>query len=283
MAQPSAENEFALMMHERIVSLEQLVDGLCRDLDARAPLPPATAFSIDSRIRGWYFSVKVWADAWPQDEDAEDRSIRAVLEEAGRSGGKGNLSLVLCKHDTREAQCNHLRLALAMDRLAHPDMATAMEVDGEGDLEDMLGRRVLCIEGILDTHDSAFDPATFGAAIERVWRSMLLDRGFDNMEALSAKGQQFKDASCMVYGGRSMQEVALPALWQNLVHAANGRERQYWMQGGGVQCECDAESFELGDPMKLAADLALSTQLGDSEINLQHPRALAALQALYDA
>ena len=67
MAQPSAENEFALMMHERIVSLEQLVDGLCRDLDARAPLAPATAFSIDSRIRGWYFSVKVWADAWPQD------------------------------------------------------------------------------------------------------------------------------------------------------------------------------------------------------------------------
>ncbi|KAK9833890.1 hypothetical protein WJX74_009026 [Apatococcus lobatus] len=200
-----------------------------------------------------------------------------------RSGGKGNLSLVLCKHDTREAQCNHLRLALAMDRLAHPDMATAMEVDGEGDLEDMLGRRELCIEGILDTHDPAFDPATFGAAIERVWRSMLLDRGFDNMEALSAKGQQFKDASCMVYGGRSMQEVALPALWQNLVHAANGRERQYWMQGGVVQCECDAESFELGDPMKLAADLALSTQLGDSDINLQHPRALAALQALYDA
>lgn len=53
MAQPSVENKFALMMHERIVSLEQLVDGLRRDLDARAPLPPATAFSIDGRIRGW--------------------------------------------------------------------------------------------------------------------------------------------------------------------------------------------------------------------------------------
>lgn len=283
MAIPSAENQFALMMHERIVSLEQLVDGLCRDLDARAPLPPATAFSIDSRTRGWYFSVKVWADAWPQDEDTEDSSIHAVLEEAGRSGGKGNLSLVLCKHDTHEAQCNHLRLALAMDRLAHPDMATAMEVDGEGNLDDMLGRRVLCIEGIIDTHDAAFDPATFGAAIERVWQSMLLDRGFNNMEALSAKGQQLKDAGCMVYGGRSMQEVALPPLWQNLVHAANGQERRYWLQGGVAQCEYGAESFQLGDPIKLAADLALSTQLGDADVKLEHPRALAALQALYDA
>ncbi|KAK9845141.1 hypothetical protein WJX74_011108 [Apatococcus lobatus] len=195
MAQPSAENEFALMMHERIVSLEQLVDRLCMDLDARAPLPPATAFSIDSRIRGWFFSVKVWADAWPQDED---RAILAVLEEASRSGGRGNLSLVLCKHDTREAQCNHLRLALAMARLANPDAATAVEVDGGGDLEDMLGRRVLCIEGILDTHNPAFDPATIGSAIDRVWQSMLLDRGFNNMDALSAKGRQCKDASCMV-------------------------------------------------------------------------------------
>ncbi|KAK9868272.1 hypothetical protein WJX84_011458 [Apatococcus fuscideae] len=176
-----------------------------RDLDARAPLPPATAFSIDSRMRGWYFSVKVWADAWPQDEYTEDRSIHGVLEEASRSGGKANLSLVLCKHDTREAQCNHLRLAMAMEKLANPDMATAME------------------------------------------------------------------------------EVALPALWQNLVHAANGRIQQYWLHGGVVQCECDAESFELGDPMKLAADLALSTQLGDSDINLQHPRALTALHELYDA
>ena len=163
---------------------------------------------------------------------------------------------------------------MAMEKLANPDMATAMEVDGEGDLEDMLGRRVLCIEGILTTHDPAFDPAIFGAAIDRVWQSMLLERGFNNMEALSAKGHQFKDASCMVYGCRSMQEVALPALWQNLVHAANGRIQQYWLHGGVVQCECDAESFELGDPMKLAADLALSTQLGDSDINLQHPRRL---------
>ncbi len=283
MAQPSAENEFALMMHERIVSLEQLVDGLCRDLDARAPLPPATAFSIDSRIRGWYFSVKVWADAWPQDEDTEDRSIRAVLEEAAGLDSKSNLSLVLCKHDTREAQCNHLRLALAMNRLAHPDMATAMEVDGEGDLEEMFGRRVLCIEGVLATHEPAFNPATFGAAIDRAWQSMLLDKGFNNMEALSAKGQQFKDASCMVYGGRIMQEIALPALWQNLVHAANGRVRQYWLQGGIIQCECGAEAFELGDPVKLAVDLALSTQLRDSDVDLQHPRALAALHALYDA
>ena len=215
--------------------------------------------------------------------DTEDRYISAVLEEASRLGGKGNLSLVLCKHDTRKAQCSHLRLALALDSLADPDMATAMEVDGGGNLEDMLGRRVLCIEGILDTHDPAFDPATFGSAIDRVWQSMLLDRGFNNMDALSSKGRQFKDASCMVYGGRSMQEVALPALWQNLVHAANGRVRQYWLQGGVVQCECDAESFELGDPVKLAADLALSTQLGDSDVNLQHPRALAALHELYDA
>lgn len=35
--------------------------------------------------------------------------------------------------------------------------------------------------------------------------------------------------------------------------------------------------------MKLAADLALSTQLGDADANLQHPRALAALRDLYDA
>ena len=283
MAQPSAENEFLLMMHERIICLEQHVDGLRRDLDARVPLAPVTAFSIDTRVRGWYFSVKVWADAWPQDEDGEDRVIRAVLEEAGRLGGKSNLSLVLCKHDTREAQRSHLRLALAMNRLANPDIATAMEVDGEGDIEDMLGRQVLCIKGILDTHEPAFDPAIYGCAIDRVWQSMLLDRGFHNMDALSAKGQQFKDASCMVYGGRSIQEVALPALWQNLVHAANGRVRQYWLQGGVVHCECDAEPFELRDPMKLAADLALSTQLGDADVNLQHPRALAALREMYNA
>ncbi|KAK9827000.1 hypothetical protein WJX74_003211 [Apatococcus lobatus] len=188
MAQPSAENEFALMMHARIVSLEQLVDGLRRDLDTRVPLAPATAFSIYSRVRSWYFSVKVWADAWPQDKDGEDRAIRAVLEEAGRLGGKS-----------------------------------------------------------------------------------------------AVKGQKFEDAGCMVYGGRSIHEVALPALWQNLMHAANGRVWQYYLQGGVARCECNAESFELCDPMKLAADLALSTQLGDSDVNLQHPRALAALHDLYDA
>ena len=283
MVPPSAEHEFALMMHERIIFLEQHVDGLRRDLDARAPPVPATAFSIDSRIRGWYFSVKVWADTWPQDEDGEDRAIRAVLEEAGRLGGKTNLSLVLCKHDTREAQCNHLRLALALNRLAHPDVATAMELDGEENLEDMFGRRVLCIEGILDTHEPAFDPAIFGAAVDCVWHPMLLDKGFDNMEAFSPKGQTLKDASCMVYGGRSMQEIALPALWRNLVHAANGRLSQYWLQGGVAHYEYGAESFELGSPARLAADVALSTQLGDSGIDLQHPGALAALRELYDA
>ena len=212
MVPPSAEHEFALMMHDRIISLEQHVDGLRRDLDARAPLAPATAFSIDSRIRGWYFSVKVWADAWPQDEDGEDRAIRAVLEQAGRLGGKTTLSLVLCKHDTREAQCNHLRLALAMNRLAHPDVATAMELDGEENLEDMFGRRVLGIEGILQAHEPAFNLATFGAAVDCAWQSMLLDRGFDNMDAFSAKGQQFNDASCMVYGGRSMQANCIAGL-----------------------------------------------------------------------
>lgn len=164
--------------------------------------------------------MKVWADAWPQDEDGEDRAACAVLEEAGRLGGKSYLSLVLCKHDTREAQYNHLRLALARNRLADPGRAMAMEMEGEEDLEDMFGRRVLCIEGILETHEPTFNPATFGAAIDRMWQSMLLDRGFDNMEALSAKGQQCNDAICMVYGGRSMREVALPAMWQNLVHAA---------------------------------------------------------------
>ena len=53
----------------------------------------------------------------------------------------------------------------------------------------------------------------------------------------------------MVYGGRSIHEVALPALWQNLVHAANGRVWQYYLQGGVARCECNAGSFELGDPM----------------------------------
>ena len=140
MTHPSIENEFALMMHERIFSLEQLVDGLRRDLDTRSLKPPPTAFSIDSRIRGWYFSVKVWADAWPQNEDGEDRAIRTVLEEAGRLGGPVDLSLVLCKHNTREAQCNHVRLALAFKRVAHADMTTmATEQNAKENLDEGAG------------------------------------------------------------------------------------------------------------------------------------------------
>ena len=281
MAQPSTENQFALMMHERIVCLEQLVDNLRVDLEARAPPPPATAFSIDSRIRGWYFSVKVWADAWPQDEEGEDRAIRAVLEEAGRLGGRRALSLVLCKHDSREAQRDHIRLTMAFERVAHPDTATAMELDAEEDLDDMFGRRVLCIEGIVDTHVPSFDPAAFGAAVDHVWHPMLLDKGFNNLEALSAKGRQWEDASCVVYGGRSMREVALPHLWQDLVHAANGRAVRYWVHDGAAESEFGAEPFELGHPMKLAANLALSTQLGDPDVHLEHPRALIALRKVY--
>ncbi|KAK9849236.1 hypothetical protein WJX84_000543 [Apatococcus fuscideae] len=281
LTQPSIENEFALMMHERIVSLEQLVDGLRRDLDTRVPQPPPTAFSIDGRIRGWYFSVKVWADVWPQDEAGEDQAIHAVLQEAGRLGGKGDLSLVLCKHDTRQAQCNHMQLALAFNRVAHPDTATAAEVNEEESIFEMFGRRVLCIEGIIDTHEPSFNPAAFGAAIDRVWHPMLLNRGFNNMEALSAKGQQCEDASCAVYGGRSMREVALPQLWQELVHAVNGRALQYRLHDGFAESEIGPEPFELGNPMKLVANLALSTQLGDSDVNMEHPGALTILHMVY--
>ena len=75
--------------------------------------------------------------------------------------------------------------------------------------------------------------------------------------------------------------MALPELWQDFVHAANGRAVQYCLHDGVAQSEVGVEPFELGDPMKLAADLALSTQLGDSDVSLENPRALAALRLVY--
>ena len=275
------------MLHDRVVAAEERICALTAELDRRAPaLPPSPEkVTVQHATRGCFFSFLAAPGTWPayEEEGAQEavakRLVAALVKKY--DGARGHTSVTFCQASLAEAGAQHIGTAVAFMNAARAVMGRQGE-GGELSEAAILAAcpKATVVEGVVSSAAPGFTVAWAAAALDEAFGEL-----FMHPDSATRRDEQGREDSVgqavwgLVAGHRpSLEEVALPDVWEKIVQAA----RPWYLAAMSTSRGADVETYVEEAVVLGKGDvgrLAMATVLNEN-VNPRVPQVLAALEEM---
>ncbi len=225
--EPTAQENFALMLHERVIQAEERIAELQKGLDERAPVPQKTTMPLDRLDQGWYFSFRALKELWPDVSDKDNWNDKASLLMKEFAAQDVSPTLTLSMETFGKSEDGRMLMGtLNLDRVEEfpntiPELPEEMP---EYAVEALFARQYVLVEGVIESRDTCCTTEMVGRCVERAWKSTWIPKSFWGPHIRPEVRAYLESRLVMVFlrdrgSGSRVQELRYPNEWHQLLSA----------------------------------------------------------------